>query len=197
MVKLAKRLVVGNARGDGWREGEGVKAFPCHAKIGQVAPGLWRQPSTVLYSMRQERIDDHYGIFKPQWQCIFSNYPGKKVPPPPPSLSTHPPTSKYLPPSLCADCNLNYLLPSTLKSFEMVFNPAKSLLLRVAGNTLRKPITRVPRVTAFPASLRTQQQQRGMASAGTKDYTVRDALNEALGALLLSKLSNRRWITCS
>ncbi|KAL0638119.1 pyruvate dehydrogenase E1, beta subunit [Maublancomyces gigas] len=62
----------------------------------------------------------------------------------------------------------------------MVFNPAKSLLLRVAGNTLRKPITRVPRVTAFPASLRTQQQQRGMASAGTKDYTVRDALNEAL-----------------
>lgn len=28
-----------------------------------------------------------------------------------------------------------------------------------------------------------------MASAGTKDYTVRDALNEALGMLL-----NRRWI---
>lgn len=33
-----------------------------------------------------------------------------------------------------------------------------------------------------------------MASTGTKDYTVRDALNEALGTLSLSKLTNRRWI---
>lgn len=42
----------GRARGDdGWREGEGEKLF-CHAKIGQVASGWWRQPRAVLYSMR-------------------------------------------------------------------------------------------------------------------------------------------------
>lgn len=112
MVKLAKRLVVGNARGDGWREGEEEKAFPCHAKIGQVAPGLWRQPSTVLYSMRQERIDGHYSIFKPQWQCIFNNDPGKKVPPLLRVSPPIPPTSKYLLSSLCADWYSQ--LPSTI-----------------------------------------------------------------------------------
>jgi pyruvate dehydrogenase E1 component beta subunit len=63
----------------------------------------------------------------------------------------------------------------------MLFNPAKSFVSRIAGHAVRKPISSVPRVTAFPAALRIQQQQRGMASAGTKDYTVRDALNEALG----------------
>ncbi|KAH8151687.1 uncharacterized protein LAJ45_04309 [Morchella importuna] len=62
----------------------------------------------------------------------------------------------------------------------MLFNPAKSFVSRIAGHAVRKPISSVPRVTAFPAALRIQQQQRGMASAGTKDYTVRDALNEAL-----------------
>lgn len=78
----------------------------------------------------------------------------------------------------------------TPKSLEMLFNPAKSLLSRVAGHTLRKSITRVPRATAFPVSLKIKQQQRGMASAGTKDYTVRDALNEALGMFLLPTLAD-------
>lgn len=50
MVKVAKRLVVGNARGDdGWRRGEGEKAFPCHAKIGQVARLVAHSP--VFYAV--------------------------------------------------------------------------------------------------------------------------------------------------
>lgn len=192
MIKLAKRRVVENARGD---DGEGKgKAFRC-------MPDWWRQPSAVLNSMQEERIDGHYYV-KPQWRYIFKQRPsassvrGKKVPyhlllrVSTPSLDIQIP-SFFL--SILIFI-LNSLLRSTSRSFEMLLNPAKSILRRVAGHAVRKPITTIPRAAAFPASLRTQQQQRGMASTGTKDYTVRDALNEALGTLSLSKLTNRRWI---
>jgi hypothetical protein len=64
----------------------------------------------------------------------------------------------------------------------MFFNSAKSLLSRAAGNAIRKPLVSVPRVTAFrPLGV----QQRGYATSEPKEYTVREALNEALGTFLL------------
>lgn len=112
--------------------------------------------------------------------------------------SPHPSASKYLP-SLSLFFSILNSPPYSVNSFKsvkMLFNPAKSLLSRVAGHAVRKPIASVPRVTAYPASLRIQQQQRGMASTGTKDYTVRDALNEALGMLLLPKTSKSQVDRC-
>lgn len=68
----------------------------------------------------------------------------------------------------------------------MVISPARTLLSRVAFRTVKAPAIAVPRVAAFQA-LRIQQQQRRYASSGTKEYTVREALNEALGKLLIAR----------
>ncbi|KAL7275856.1 pyruvate dehydrogenase E1, beta subunit [Rhizina undulata] len=67
----------------------------------------------------------------------------------------------------------------------MVFTPARSIFSRVATQAVRKPATSVPRVVAFQAASRIQQQKR-YSSTGTKEYTVREALNEALAEELES-----------
>jgi len=59
---------------------------------------------------------------------------------------------------------------------------ARNFLSRATANTLRKPVVNVPRVTAFQSL---KIQQKNYSSGGTKDYTVREALNEALGMLFL------------
>ncbi|KAF8541884.1 thiamine diphosphate-binding protein [Trichophaea hybrida] len=58
----------------------------------------------------------------------------------------------------------------------MVFNPARTVLSRIASSAVRTPVaTRVPAL-----QLSSQLRHVRYASSGIKDYTVRDALNEAL-----------------
>jgi len=64
----------------------------------------------------------------------------------------------------------------------MLFNTSRTLLSRAALRTIRTiPASVSVRIPAF--KLPSQLQVRH-ASSGTREYTVRDALNEALGMYL-------------
>ncbi|KAI5806335.1 thiamine diphosphate-binding protein [Geopyxis carbonaria] len=64
----------------------------------------------------------------------------------------------------------------------MVFNPARTILTRAVYGTVKQSTINAQRAVALNVSSRIQQQyvQKRFASSGTKEYTVREALNEAL-----------------
>jgi hypothetical protein len=61
----------------------------------------------------------------------------------------------------------------------MVFAPARSVFGRAAMRAAKLPTASAIRVPAI--QMAAQLQQKRYSSSGVRDYTVRDALNEALG----------------
>jgi len=62
----------------------------------------------------------------------------------------------------------------------MVFTPARVALSRVASGVLRSPVAYAPRTATLRVALQHQQLGRRGYATETKEYSVRDALNEAL-----------------
>ncbi|TGZ80247.1 hypothetical protein EX30DRAFT_307878 [Ascodesmis nigricans] len=64
----------------------------------------------------------------------------------------------------------------------MVVAPARTVLSRLRVQSLKPSLVSAPRAVAVPSASRLHQQidQKRFQSSGAKDYTVREALNEAL-----------------
>jgi len=80
---------------------------------------------------------------------------------------------------------------------NMVFTPARVALSRVASGVLRSPVAYAPRTATLRVALQHQQLGRRGYATETKEYSVRDALNEALGKFLVFSIWGRHWLTAN